>query len=267
MRLPASYCGVLGMRPTHDRVSLDGAMLVRARASMWRAGSRATRTCSSRVGEVLLGEDASFGRTRAHADRRRRVCAWWRSKVAEALQSAVAQVAAQIPRRGARHGQPRRAGPHGWTCSVSCKAPRSGRNHGEWIDDREAAYRRRHRVAPGDRVEARARLQSRPPRREPAQRNRAARCPDRQRTMCSMLPTSPRIAPLKGTEQHALEIAYRFQAMQPSVHRGPRRPAADQPAARASLEGCPARPIDRRAARQRPRCCWRSPHRIMESTT
>ena len=28
-----------------------------------------------------------------------------------------------------------------------------------------------------------------------------------------ILPTSPRIAPLRGTEQHELEVVYRYQAM------------------------------------------------------
>lgn len=56
VRVPASYCGILGMRPTHGRVSLEGA--VPFAPSFDCAGWFARDTAIfERVGRVLLGDE------------------------------------------------------------------------------------------------------------------------------------------------------------------------------------------------------------------
>jgi amidase len=58
VRAPASHCGLIGLRPTHDRISLDGCMML----------AHSFDTCGwfardvdvfARVGEVLLGADSA----------------------------------------------------------------------------------------------------------------------------------------------------------------------------------------------------------------
>ncbi|MCZ2499278.1 amidase [Xylophilus sp. Kf1] len=56
VRAPASHCGLVGLRPTHDRISLAGCMPLAPRFDTcgWFARDLPT---FARVGEVLLGED------------------------------------------------------------------------------------------------------------------------------------------------------------------------------------------------------------------
>ena len=58
VRAPASHCGLVGLRPTHDRVSLAGCMPLAPRFDTcgWFARDMETFT---RVGAVLLGDDPS----------------------------------------------------------------------------------------------------------------------------------------------------------------------------------------------------------------
>ena len=57
VRLPASYCGILGMRPTHDRIPLDGVCPLAPSLDTcgWFARDAAV---FERVGRVLLRDDA-----------------------------------------------------------------------------------------------------------------------------------------------------------------------------------------------------------------
>ena len=57
VRLPASYCGILGMRPTHDRIPLDGVCPLAPSLDTcgWFARDAAV---FARVGRVLLRDDA-----------------------------------------------------------------------------------------------------------------------------------------------------------------------------------------------------------------
>ena len=261
IRLPASYCGVLGMRPTHDRVSLDGAIPF---APSFDVAGWFARDADvfERVGEVLLGEDAASVKPARMliADDAFAVV---EKPVAEALQGAVAQVAAQFARRGARHRQPRRA--RQLDGHVPCRAGRRDLGAARRMDHhREAAHRRRNRVAAGDRVEARARCSRG---REGAS---AASVIARLDALIGkddvlVLPTSPRIAPLKGTEQGALEVTYRFQAMQLLCIAGlGGLPQISLPFA--SLDGCPLglSIVGRRGS---DRMLLALARRIMESTT
>src|SRR6185503_9981453 len=57
VRLPASYCGILGLRPTHGRISLDGVCPLAESFDTcgWFARDAAV---FERVGRVLLRDDA-----------------------------------------------------------------------------------------------------------------------------------------------------------------------------------------------------------------
>jgi amidase len=57
VRLPASYCGILGLRPTHDRISLDGVCPLAPSLDTcgWFARDASV---FERVGRVLLRDDA-----------------------------------------------------------------------------------------------------------------------------------------------------------------------------------------------------------------
>jgi amidase len=58
VRIPASYCGIFGMRPTHGRLPLDGIMPLAPSFDTLGWFARDAETLG-RVGEVLLGEALS----------------------------------------------------------------------------------------------------------------------------------------------------------------------------------------------------------------
>ncbi|CAN7776665.1 amidase [Caballeronia sp. LjRoot34] len=58
VRAPASHCGLIGLRPTHARVSLDGCMPLSPRFDTCGWFTRDIETFA-RVGNVLLGEDTT----------------------------------------------------------------------------------------------------------------------------------------------------------------------------------------------------------------
>ena len=95
IRIPASYCGIIGLRPTHGRVSDDGALPFAASFDVvgWFARDIAL---FEKVGSVLLGEDAAQAPTRLIVAED----AWalLAGPVGDALEPALARVKTVLPK-------------------------------------------------------------------------------------------------------------------------------------------------------------------------
>lgn len=208
VRLPASYCGVFGIRPTHGRVSLEGA--IPFGPSFDVAGWFARDVdVFERVGEVLLGEDkedASTGRLLRESEAFEMVDA----RVRAALDPALATISDVI-------GSPEdiRVSPFGlqrWFETFRVlQAAEIWSNHGAWV------MSTRPKLGPGIKerfewardVTPEQVTNHREKHEAIVARLRAITCPGD--ILC--LPTSPRIAPLKGTPTDTIEVQYRHQAM------------------------------------------------------
>jgi amidase len=208
VRLPASYCGVLGMRPTHGRVPLDGAIPF---APSFDAAGWFARDADvfERVGRVLLADDE-----RPAPPRRLLVAndafGLVDRKVADALADAVAWATEAVGRT--EDVVVSREGLEAWAETFRVlQAAEIWANHGAWT--REV----RPRFGPGikERMEWASAVDA----------GRVAAAGRERRAVLSRLdeligdgdvlclPTSPRIAPLKNTSTHQVEVVYRQQAM------------------------------------------------------
>jgi amidase len=209
VRLPASYCGILGFRPTVGRVPLDGVIPFGPPFDVagWLARDPGVLEA---VGRVLLDEQEGAppapGRLLLGTD----AFALVEPRVADALAPAVAEVARRL-------GPPLKVtvsadGLAEWFETFrTVQAASIWSNHGDWIT------RTRPRFGPGikERFEWAAGL-------DPVAVT-AAR--DRHRTIRARLeeligagdvlclPTSPRVAPLRHTPVDDIEVRYRHQAM------------------------------------------------------
>jgi amidase len=209
VRLPASYCGILGFRPTVDRVPLDGVIPFGPPFDVagWFARDPAVLET---VGRVLLDDRGD------EPDPPRRLLlasdafALLEPRVADALAPAVAAV-------GRRLGTPvpvtvSADGLGEWFETFrTLQAASIWSNHGDWIT------RTRPRFGPGirERFEWAARLDP----------GTVAAARDRHRAIRARLdelvgaddvlclPTSPRVAPLRQTPVDDIEVRYRHQAM------------------------------------------------------
>ena len=207
IRIPASYCGIIGLRPTHGRVSDKGVLPFGPSFDVVGWFARDIRLFE-KVGAVLLGED------KAAAPKRMIVAhdAWAEVEkpVADALKPAAESVRTLL---GNAKGT--RVSPEGladwFEVFRTLQAGEIWATLGAWVSETKPKF------GPGvkERFEFAATI-------TPAQ---VAAATARRRAIIAhvenllgddgviCLPTSPRAAPLRGTPVDQVEVAYRNQAM------------------------------------------------------
>ena len=208
VRLPASYCGIFGMRPTHGRVPVTGVIPFGPSfdAVGWFARDAGMLM---RVGRVLLAGGAG-----ASPVRRLRIARdafdLVDPAVAAALGDAVDTLAKAVGTTSEITVSP--VGLPVWFETFRVlQAAEIWSNHGAWIEATRPAFGRgvrdrldwASRVTP-DRVTA-AKAE------HAAIRSRLSDLLEPGDVLC--LPTSPRVAPQKNTPTDDLEIRFRHQAM------------------------------------------------------
>jgi amidase len=233
VRLPASYCGILGVRPTHGRVSLNGVIPFAATFDVagWFARDP---DIFLRVGRVLLGnngEPVMPQRVIIAQDAFTLVD----RPVADALRSAVEAVGKLIPR--VEQITVSLVGLDRWAEIFRVvQGAEIWANHGSWIEHTKPRIGRAisERLAWAAKLDGRQIAAGRVD--HAAVRERIDALLGEADVLC--LPTSPRIAPLRGTEHYELEVVYRHQAMSLlSIAGLGGLPQISLPLA--TLEGCP----------------------------
>ena len=208
VRLPASYCGILGMRPTVDRVSLEGVIPFGPPFDVagWFARDAAVLEA---VGRALLADDSTPpppGRLLRAAD----AFALVDGAVVEALLPAIERVAEHVGAVEEVTVAP--DGLNAWFETFrTIQAASIWSNHGKWVTATKPAF------GPGvkERFEWAAHLDpaevAAAKKRHETIRARIEEVLGEGDILC--LPTSPRAAPLKNTPVDDIEVRYRHQAM------------------------------------------------------
>ena len=208
VRLPASYCGILGMRPTHGRISTDGVIPFAPSFDVigWFANDAAVfeqvgcvlfeaEPCTARATVLTLASDA-FDLTGA--------------ATVDALTPAIEKLGDSI-------GKVRRAQVSVDGLAQWFEVFRVVQGAEIWANRRAWVERVKPSIGPGirERLEWAATIDASTAARARAHyaaiRADLARLLEPGEILC--LPTSPRVAPRKDTAQDTLEFEYRTQAM------------------------------------------------------
>ena len=247
VRAPASFCGIYGLRPTHGRISLEGACPLAA--SFDTAGWFARDAeVMERVGAVLFGEEPDDTMPRACCSSRRTRSSSPGPAASAALKRGARprdRAARQARARDGERRRPARSGSKSFACS---RASKSGRSTARGCEEAKPALgpgiRQRMRVGFDD-TGARRGAGAREARSDRAAHDRRCSGPTRC-SRCRPCPTSRRCADAdpKATED------FRAPRAHAALHRRARAAAADQSAAR-QAERLPDRPVADRAAGQR----------------
>ena len=210
VRLPASYCGILGMRSTVDRVPLDGVIPFGPPFDVAGWFARDAGILEA-VGRVLLDDDSAPpppGRLLRASD----AFAVVDEAVTQALAPAVEQVAERVGIGDAREVTVAPDGLGSWFETFRIlQAASIWSNHGQWITANRPAFgpgikeRFAWAEALGPEDVAAAALHHR------SIQARICEVVGEGDLLC--LPTSPRAAPLKNSPVDDIEIRYRHQAM------------------------------------------------------
>lgn len=208
VRLPASYCGILGMRPTHGRVSLEGAIPFGPSfdAAGWFARDAQV---FERVGRVLLDDDAPAPRAK-----RLLVARDAFDLVDPRVAAALAPAADAVARAVGESSEATVSAeglPEWFACFRVLQAAEVWGNHGAWVRTAKPKLGQgvRERLEWASKVTAQDVAAAKE--RHAAIRARLAELIADGSVLC--LPTSPRVAPLRNLPMDEIEIRYRHQAM------------------------------------------------------
>lgn len=209
VRIPASYCGIYGMRPTHDRITLEGTAPF---ASSFDVVGWFTRDAGllERVGRLLLGDNEParpFKHLLLCSDAFARVTPDIRDALAPAVKRLADLIGVMpVPATLAVEGL------DSWRETFRIiQASEIWASLGDWITEHKPV------LGPGvrERFAAAAQVSA-----ADAQQARADRAVIRARMDALLepgtllcLPTSPRVAPQKGLASDAVEVEYRNQAL------------------------------------------------------
>ncbi|WP_454918115.1 amidase [Xanthobacter sediminis] len=208
VRVPASYCGLLGMRPTHGRVPAEGIAPFAPSFDCVGWFARDPKVFAA-VGRVLLGEGGP-----AAAPRRLLLATDAFALLGDEVRAALAPALARLENAVAPAEEVVLApeGLSAWSAAFrALQAAEIWQSVGAWVSAVRPEFGPgvRERFAAAEKLDPAEVEAARPVRRAVVERT-AALLPE---GTVMVLPTTPRPAPLKGSAAADTEVAYRHLAM------------------------------------------------------